>query len=105
MMAGSAFSFKAAKKDSTLLAIATFTKLVLIPGIFMILPIMWGWKDEVLLAMLVAFATPTAISSYPMAKAAGCDGQLASEIVAFTTGLSMFSIFIWIFCFKSFGLL
>lgn len=105
MMAGSAFSFKAAKKDSRLLAVATVFKLVLLPGIFMVLPIALGWNDKILLAMLVAFATPTAITSYPMAKAAGCDGPLASEIVAFTTGLSMFSIFLWIFCFKNFGLL
>lgn len=105
MMAGSAFSFKAAKQDSRLITIGVAIKLVFLPLVFMLPPILWGWKNEILLAMLVSFATPTAITSYPMAKAAGCDGQLASELVAFSTGLSMFSIFLWIFGFKSFGLL
>ena len=105
MMAGAAFSFKAAGANRKLLSLAIAIKLVILPAIFLILPVIWGYTDKILLCMLVAFAVPTAIVSYPMAKAAGCDGDLAAEIVAFTTALSMFTMFLWIFLFKSMGML
>ena len=105
IMAGAAFSFKAAGENRVLLSIAVAIKLVILPAIFLILPVIWGYKDHILLCMLVAFAVPTAIASYPMAKAAGCDGDLAAEIVAFTTALSMFTMFLWIFFFKQAGIL
>jgi predicted permease len=45
---------------------------------------------------------PTAVSSYTMAQQMGGDGELAGEIVVFTTGVSIITIFIWIFVLKQF---
>ena len=105
MMVGASFSLKSAGHDRRDLIEATVIKLVLAPLVFMIIPILQHWQPEKLLAMLVAFAAPTAIISYPMARDAGCDGELAAEIVASTVIVSMFSIFLWIFCFKQAGLM
>ena len=71
----------------------------------MILPIRWGWTGHILGAMLLTSASPTAISSYPMARTMGCDGDLAGEIVVVTSIFSILSMFLWIFGLKQFGLL
>jgi predicted permease len=105
MMVGASFSFAGAGHDRKDLILATATKLVFVPCVFMVLPILQRWPAEKLLAMLVAFAAPTAIISYPMARDAGCDGELSAEIVASTVVFSMFTIFLWIFAFKHAGLM
>ena len=71
----------------------------------MILPIWWGWKGHVIGAMLLSSGAPTAISSFPMAKGMGCDGELAGEIVVVTSVFSVLTMFLWIFGLKQFGLL
>ncbi len=105
IMVGASFRFSAVSGNRRDLILATLSKLVFIPLVFLALPVLQGWTSEKMLAMLVAFAAPTAIISFPMAKDAGCDGELASEIVASTTIFSMLSMFLWIFCFKQAGLL
>jgi predicted permease len=43
----------------------------------------------------VLFAAPVAVSSYPMAVALNADGELAGQLVAFSTLFSLFTIFGW----------
>ncbi len=105
IMVGASFSLNSAGHNRKDLLIATLTKLVFAPAVFLILPILQHWPAEKMLAMLVAFAAPTAIISYPMARDAGCDGELSAEIVATTVVCSIVTIFIWIFFFKQAGLL
>lgn len=102
---GASFSLKSAKENRRDLLLVTLTKLAIYPLIYMILPIHWGWTGHILGAMLLTSASPTAISSYPMARTMGCDGDLAGEIVVVTSIFSILSIFLWIFGLKQFGLL
>ena len=102
---GASFSLKSAKNNRRDLVLVTLVKLVIYPMIYLILPIRWGWTGHIMGAMLLTSASPTAISSFPMARGMGCDGDLAGEIVVVTSVFSILSIFLWIFGLKQFGLL
>ena len=102
---GASFSLKSARNNRRDLILVALVKLVIYPMIYMLLPIHWGWKGYVMGAMLLTSASPAAISSYPMARSMGCDGDLAGEIVVVTSIFSILTIFLWIFGLKQFGLL
>lgn len=100
VLLGAAFNLSSAMEDKRSIALASLMKLVVNPVIFLILPIIWGWNGPVLGAILIAFGTPTAVSSFPMAKALRCDADLAGEIVVATSAASILTIFLWIFVLK-----
>ena len=93
------------KDDKNLLLWGIFLRMFVVPFIFMPLSILFGFRDQSLCAMLVVFAAPTAVSSYPMAVAMGADGQLAGQLVCATTILSILTIFFWTLGLKTFGLM
>ena len=47
-----------------------------------------GFRGLRLLTIILIFAAPTAMSSYPLASALGSDAELAGEAVAVTTACS-----------------
>ncbi len=102
---GASFRLSAAKENVRVLTVVTLLKLVILPMGFLALPIYWGWNSRLIGAMLLASGAPTAISSYPMAKGMGCDGELAGEIVVVTSVFSVLTMFLWIFGLKQAGLL
>ena len=91
--------------DRWLLTWGVFLRMVIVPLVFMPLSIFMGFREQSLCAMMIVFAAPTAVSSYPMAVAMGADGQLAGQLVCATTITSVITIFIWTLCLKSFGLM
>ena len=54
---------------------------------------------------VLAYQTPVAVSSYIMAQQAGADGQLAGQLVVFSSVLSIFTLFVTIFILRTMGLL
>ena len=56
-------------------------------------------------ALIAAFGSPVAVSSAPMAAEMGADGKLASQIVVWTSFLSMGTIFLLAVIFRAAGLL
>ena len=52
-------------------------------------------------ALLFVFAAPTAVSSYPMAKAMKSDTDFAGRIIMHSTVLSAFTMFLWVYVMKS----
>lgn len=77
------------------LASGVFLRLVFIPMIFVIGGVMLGFRGQELCALMILFASPTAVSSYPMAVAMDADGDFAGQMVAFTTIICLPTIFIW----------
>ena len=53
---------------------------------------------------LAIFATPCAVAGYAMAQQMGSDADLAGNCVVYTTGLSCFTIFGWVFVLKTLGM-
>ena len=91
--------------DSRLLSWGVFLRMIIVPAIFMPLSIFFGFRDQSLCAMMIIFAAPAAVSSYPMAVAMGADGQLAGQLVCTTTIISILTIFLWTLFLKSLGLM
>ena len=91
--------------DRRLLCWGIFLRMVIVPMVFMPLAIISGFRGQSLCAMMVIFAAPSAVASYPMAVAMGADGKLAGQLVCMTTILSVLTIFLWTFGLKSLGLM
>lgn len=101
---GASFEFSAIKGNLRNIIIAVGGKLVLVPLIFLPIAISLGFRDLELVSLLVLFASPTAVSSHTMAINMGGDGELAGQIVVFTSCLSVLTMFFWIFTLKTMGL-
>lgn len=80
-------------------------RLIVIPAVFLAGAMALGIHGVPMCALLVLFAAPTAVSSYPMAVAMDADGELAGQMVVFTTLCSLVTIFLWVMLLSGMGLL
>lgn len=74
---------------------ALLLRLIVIPLIFVSGAILAGFRGAELCAILILFAAPVAVSSYPMAVAMDSDGDFAAQMVALSTVLCLPTMFIW----------
>ena len=93
------------KSDRMPLLLGIILRMFIVPLIFMPISIFAGFRNESLCAMMIIFAAPSAVASYPMAVAMGADGKLAGQLVCTTTLLSVITIFLWTFILRSLGLM
>lgn len=104
MVLGGTFSFDKLQEVGKALYFTVFNKLIILPLIGITLGAVLGFRDDAIISILIAFAGPTAVSSYAQAVAAGGDGDLANQTVVFSTIFSMITLVFWIALMKSFGL-
>lgn len=90
-----------AKIKSTVLA--TVTKLVILPGIFLPIAVKLGFLDQKLVALLVMLGSITTPSAYVMAKQMGHEGTLTGSVCAATTLFSSVTLTLWLFWAKCNG--
>ncbi|HEX9025236.1 MAG TPA: AEC family transporter, partial [Clostridium sp.] len=83
--------------------IGVLGKLIIVPIIFIPISIMAGFRDIELATLLIMFSAPVAINSFTMADQMGADSELAGQIVVFSSILSVFTIFTWIYVVKTLG--
>jgi len=91
-------------KNRKKLILIAAVKLFFIPSFAALITIFFGYRGIELGAVLSMIAPPTAVASYTLAQQHDCNDELAGQIVFFTTLISPFSIFLFIFVFKTFGL-
>ena len=101
---GGFFDFKKLGGNVKQLVIALSGRLVIVPLICMSIAIALGFRGSDLIAMLAAFAAPSAVTSFTMAKQMKGDADLAAQIVVLGTLFSIVTIFLWIFLLKQLGL-
>lgn len=89
----------------SLTLIATALKLVVLPAATVVAGALLGFRGVSLGVILILFGTPTAVSSYIMAKNMNSDHELAGHILLFTTMLCAITVFIGIFILKTFNLI
>ena len=94
-----------ALSDKRLLLWGVFLRMIVVPLVFMPLAVLAGFRGQSLCAMMIVFAAPSAVASYPMAVAMGADGQLAGQLVCVTTVISVLTIFLWTFGLHSLGMM
>lgn len=104
LVMGGTFRFDKLKDADWSLLFTIAAKLLLVPAIGLFLAAGLGLRGPSIVSVLIATAGPTAVSSYAQALAAGGDGDLANQIVIFTTLGSMFTLVFWIYLLKTWGL-
>ena len=101
---GVSLDVKAISRNRRPLILGIATRLLLIPALFVGGGIALGYTGLELCAVFLLFATPTAVSSYPLAVSMDADPELAGQMVIFTTICSLPTIFLWVLALSSFGL-
>lgn len=91
---GAMFNFKTVHSRLKPLSITLILKLVISPVIGITAAILFGFKGELLIPMVILFSAPTAVSSYSVAISMGGDGELANQIVIFSTAFSLITMMI-----------
>lgn len=105
MILGGDLDFSKVKGNLKVASVVLTIKLVILPLIMIPMVVMMGYRDADLLSGLLAYQTPVAVSSYIMAQQAGADGQLAGQLVVFSSVLSIFTLFVTIFILRTMGML
>jgi len=105
VLLGANLDFNKIKEDRKVLNWANAIKLVIVPLIGTTAVIFLGYRGEPLVALYVLFACPAATLLFTVSQAMGGDSDLASEIVASGTVLSMFTMTAGIFILKTLGMI
>lgn len=100
---GAFFQFSGLKTYRRELVTVSAAKLIVSPGLFLGLGALLGFRDVAFVSLIGVFASPTAVNSFTMAQQMGGDAELAGDIVVTTSAMSILTMFLWIFLFKSLG--
>ncbi len=100
---GADFKFTSAWANAKPLVLTVGARLLVVPAVALPLCLALGIRDMQLCILMAMTSTPTAVSSYTMALQMGGDGDLAGEIVVFSTICSLFTLVFWIFLLKQNG--
>ena len=100
---GGSFDFTTISASKKQLVGAVIGRLIIIPGVFIPIGISLGFRNMELVTLIVMFAAPTAISSFTMAQQMEADSELAGNIVVFSSGFAMVTMFLWVFIVKQMG--
>ena len=102
---GAGFEGKKAIKQIRPTIVSSLIKLIIQPALLLPIAAALGFRDEKMVAVLIMLGAPTTVSCYIMAKNMGHDGTLTSSVVVATTFLSSFSITVWLFLLRTYGLI
>lgn len=102
---GAGFEGRKAIKLIKPTTISALVKLVVLPAVFLPLAVLLGFRNEMLIAILVMLGAPTTPSCYIMAKNLGHDGVLTSGTVVATTFCCSITLTLALFILKSLGLI
>ena len=102
---GGSFVLSKVKEYKKQLTIGVLGRLVFFPLIMVTVGILMGFRNELLIPLLIMSGAPTAVSSFPMAQQMDGDGDLAAGLVVFTSGGAILSMFLWIFVLKQMGMI
>lgn len=100
---GGSFEFNEISNNIKQIIIGVFGKLVAVPLILVPIAIKLGFRNIELATLMIMLTAPTAVSSFTMAEQMDADGELAGQLVVFTSAISVLTIFIWIFVIKQLG--
>lgn len=102
---GGILSFRSMMRHRAYLISVSVLHLAVVPLLMVLAGIAFGYRGDVLILILAVFASPTAVASAPMAQTMGGDGDLAGEIVAATSVLCVFTLFLFVFVMSQMGLI
>lgn len=104
MSMGATFEMKKATSKMKPTLVAVFMKLVGFCAIFLPMAALLGFRNEEMIAILVMLGSATTVSCFVMARNMGHEGTLSSGVIMMTTLLSAFTLTMWLYVLRSFGL-
>lgn len=104
ILLGASFNVASVQGKKRNLIICILGRLVVVPAVGLTVAALLGVRGVGIVSLIAMMAAPPAVSSYTMAEAMDSDGELAGNVVIFATPISCFTIFLWLFLFKSLGL-
>lgn len=102
---GAQLDFKNALRNMKLTLICACAKLLVLPLVGTVIGVLIGMGKIPLCALFLVLATPNATGCPVMADVMGADGALAAEMVVFTTGASVITVFLGSLILKNMGLI
>ena len=77
------------------------SRLLIVPAVMLGTAIALGFRDVELVTLIAVFATPCAVAGFAMAQQMQADAALAGNCVVYSSALSCFTIFGWVFLLKT----
>ncbi|MBR6708492.1 MAG: AEC family transporter [Clostridia bacterium] len=105
MSLGSNFNLKTLRGKLHYSLIAALTKTIILPAVVLFVGVLCGFRGVELGTIFIFFASPTAVSSYIMAKNMKSDDELAAQILLLATILCLFTLFGGVFLLKTLNLI
>jgi predicted permease len=105
MTIGASFNFMNISSNLKPVILASIVKLFLMPSIVVSFAMVIGFANEDILLIYLLFGVPSATVSYIMTAAMNGDKDLAANIIMVTTILSIFSMTLFVFVFKTIGII
>ncbi|MGI6315617.1 MAG: AEC family transporter [Christensenellales bacterium] len=102
---GASFTFKTVRSNARQLLLTVSGRLLIVPLLFMPIAVALGFRGIELVSLLTMLGSPVAVSSFTMARQMEGDGDLAAQIVVFTSLGSILTMFLWIYTLGALGLL
>jgi len=102
---GGAINFNHMKDNKLMITVITVLRTIISPLIFTVIAIILGFRNESLAGLFFLFGVPTAAASFVLARTMDGDGELAANVVASTTIVSVFTISVGVFLLKFFNLI
>lgn len=101
---GASISFQSVRAEKRQLVITVLTRLLIVPAVWTAIAVPLGIRGIHFATLTVMLCGPAAVSSFTMAQAMDCDGELAGNTVVFTSALSVGTIVLWLFFYKNLGM-
>lgn len=101
---GAGFEGKKALKEIKPTLVITVIKLIVLPAVYLPIAVHLGFTTEKLVAVLIMLGAPTTASCYVMAKSMGHRGILTSSAVVATTFFCSVTLTVWLYVFRTMGL-
>lgn len=105
MALGASFDWKKAVGCWKPAVAATVFKLVIFVAMFLPIVIAMGARDDKLVAALAMLGSPTTVSCFVMARSMGHECTLTSSTVMLTTFFSAFTLTLWLYLFRTLGMI
>ena len=102
---GGTLHFSAIGKNMKAITAGSLFNLVIIPAAAVALTLLFPFSAAERFVIFAVFATPPAVSCFPMASSMGGDGELAGHLIVVETVVSIVTIFLWILILKSTGII
>ncbi len=102
---GAQFNFENLLKNLEYSIAAVLGRLIVVPAFVVTLSIILGFRGYELGGIFILFSSPSAVSSYIMAKEMNSNYELTGEVVVLTTLCSMFTIILGIYILRTLSLI